>query len=662
MSTQNVKILLRRGFRDEITSAALETGEMGFTTDTNQLFVGTDKTLNSIQFDPFANAHAVIQSWLDGPDNPYPGLTVNEDLTIDLLNSEDIDVLLDAMRFYEQVVTLTDTGSVAFTVGETLYQYWNDVTQDPPIVKQRRLGEILEVTDSGDNTELRLKVAEQAIYGWRYEHSETTDTFSEEIINGTADDNNGGVGMLTIGVRDYGLEQVDELHVPTSITYYNGVDDANTLTYNDDDTLTDYTYEFESADNPDNSRFIITFRDLVLDGKRLVLSTPTYTDTFDGSIIPHTPDTFVINPNYHIDTGDIPATRYVVRVDGSLQTETVDYTVNPTNFAFTVLPDPQSVVTIAYEIDEILNEDGEVSFDVTFDDSSNFWLSTDRNYTKLDTNIKVQEVSGISEFRGAFFGRERRNVEVITENSFNQLFADQHLSSLDSATGLRSSLLKKTLIGEIDENDPNVLTGTFLKYHRDVCTSFFVDYSLKQYDGNVTYIRVGQLKIVNGYPLGVAQAKLTDDNTEIWQDDSDGVAEVDEFSNIEFDTNFKTKQVLNSKAYVGVEANIISDTIIINGITMPTGVSLQEIKDTINNTVPDINAEVFEYDVASGQHSILSLWSHDKVADFVPIDTTGTEPGIFPNTIHTTNTIDIDFTQDENFTTEISYTVKRWSM
>jgi hypothetical protein len=36
--------------------------------------------------------------------------------------------------------------------------------------------------------------------------------------------------------------------------------------------------------------------------------------------------------------------------------------------------------------------------------------------------------------------------------------------------------------------------------------------------------------------LGVVQAKLTDDNTEIWQDDSDGIAEVDEFSNIEFST------------------------------------------------------------------------------------------------------------------------------
>lgn len=241
MSTENVKILLRRGFRDEITSATLETGEMGFTTDTNQLFVGIDDAINEIQFDPFANAHAVIQSWLDSVDNPEPGLIIDEDLVI--RNVVDVDALIIAMN---------------------------------------------------------------------------------------------------------------------------------------------------------NS----------------------------------------------------------------------------------------------------------------------------------------------SEFNVAEYGRPRQHVEVVTENSFNQLFTDQHLSSLDSVTGLRPSLFRKTLIGEIDENDASVLTGTFLRYNKDVCTSFFVDYSLKQYDGNVTYVRVGQIKVINGYPLGIITntTKLTDDNTEIWQDNSNGIAEINEFSNIEFST------------------------------------------------------------------------------------------------------------------------------
>lgn len=230
MSTENVKILLRRGFRDEITSATLETGEMGFTTDTNQLFVGIDDAVNEIQFDPFANAHAVIQSWLDSVDNPEPGLIIDEDLVI--RHVVDVEALLTAMN-----------NTAAFNVAE--------------------------------------------------------------------------------------------------------------------------------------------------------------------------------------------------------------------------------------------------------------------------------------------YGRPRKQVEVITENSFNQLFADQHLSSLDLVTGLRPSLYRKTFTD---------INGVFLKYHRDVCTSFFIDYSLKQYDGTATYVRVGQLKVINGYPMGIITnpTKLTDDNTEIWQDDSDGIAEVDEFSNIEF--------------------------------------------------------------------------------------------------------------------------------
>ena len=260
MSTENVKILLRRGFRDEITSATLETGEVGFTTDTNQLFVGIDDAINEIQFDPFANAHAIIQSWLDSVDNPESGLVIDEDLVI--RNVADVEALLTAMN-----------NTASFNVAE--------------------------------------------------------------------------------------------------------------------------------------------------------------------------------------------------------------------------------------------------------------------------------------------YGRPRKQVEVVTENSFNQLFADQHLSSLDLVTGLRPSLYRKTF------TDTN---GVFLKYHRDICTSFFVDYSLKQYDGNVTYVRVGQIKVINGYPMGIAQAKLTDDNTEIWQDDSNGIAEVDEFSNIEF------------------SASITGDN------------------------------------------------------------------------------LEINFTQNENFTTEVSYTVKRWSM
>ena len=248
MSTENVKILLRRGFRDEITSATLETGEMGFTTDTNQLYIGTDRPFNEIQFDPFVNAHGIVQTWLDtSGDNPFAdaGLVIDEDLVI-----RNIPTVLDA------------------------------------------------------------------------------------------------------------------------------------------------------AGNPING-----------------------------------------------------------------------------------------------------------------------------------TNTLLTAMSSSSEFH-IDYARPKGYVEVVTENSFTQLFADQHLSSLDTATGVRPSLFRKSLKTE---------TGTFLRYNKGVCTTFFIDYYLVQTkvqtDGTEKkFLRVGQIKVINGVPQGIDQVKLTDDNTEMWQDNSDDIADLDEFSNIEFDT------------------------------------------------------------------------------------------------------------------------------
>tara|TARA_Y100000389_G_scaffold204700_1_gene258986 strand:+ start:15133 stop:15915 length:783 start_codon:yes stop_codon:yes gene_type:complete len=147
-----------------------------------------------------------------------------------------------------------------------------------------------------------------------------------------------------------------------------------------------------------------------------------------------------------------------------------------------------------------------------------------RQVSDVDALITAMDTSG--SFNVHEYGRARRNVEVVTENSFNQMFADQHLQSLDAATGRRSSLFNKEL---------KTTAGTFLRYLKTDCTSFFIDYSLKQTDGNVTYVRVGQIKVINGVPQGINQVKLSDDNTEIWQDDGDNIAEPDEFSNINFD-------------------------------------------------------------------------------------------------------------------------------
>ncbi|MDA9374053.1 hypothetical protein N9R43_01590 [bacterium] len=251
MATTYAKILVRRGLRAEVTTSTLETGEMGFAIDTNQLYLGTDPAINEIQFDPFANAHATVQSWLDSVDNPEPGLVIDEDLVI--RNVVDVDAIFAAMA-----------------------------------------------------------------------------------------------------------------------------------------------------------------------------------------------------------------------------------------------------------------------------ESANFYVED--------------------------FGRSRENVEIVTENTFNQLFADQHLSSLEYTTGLRSSLFRKTF---------DAASGTFLKYNKEVCTTFFIDYSLVQTNGTDKFLRVGQLKVINGVPQGIAQAKLTDDNTEMWQDDSDGIAEVDEFSNIEFTTELTSTDLhINFTQAVGFITDI----------------------------------------------------------------------------------------------------------
>jgi len=176
----------------------------------------------------------------------------------------------------------------------------------------------------------------------------------------------------------------------------------------------------------------------------------------------------------------------------------------------------------------------------------------------IDEDLVIRDVLNVdalldamitdSAFNVANFARSRENVEVITENSFNQLFADQHLSSLDSSLGMRPSLSRKSLTTE---------TGTFLRYNKQICTTFFIDYSLVQTDSTSKFLRVGQIKVINGVPQGINQVKLTDDNTEMWQDNSDDIADLDEFSNIEFDTAINGDNIeINFTQGTGFETEI----------------------------------------------------------------------------------------------------------
>ena len=166
-----------------------------------------------------------------------------------------------------------------------------------------------------------------------------------------------------------------------------------------------------------------------------------------------------------------------------------------------------------------------------------FTLNPVPDVTETDLTY-AYSIEGRSEFAIGYLGRARRNVEVITENSFNQLFADQHLSAQEHHSGIRPSLFRK-VFEEID--------GVALKFNRNLNSVFFVDYSLKQTTATKTFLRVGQLKVINGYPHDIPEIKLTDENTEIWHDnlvtgDADTIEDTDEFSNIVFETAIAVDQ------------------------------------------------------------------------------------------------------------------------
>ena len=247
---------------------------------------------------------------------------------------------------------------------------------------------------------------------------------------------------------------------------------------------------------------------------------------------------------------------------------------------------------------------------------------------EIDEDLVIKNISDVPalltdmETNGGFnveiFGRARTNTEVLTEKSFSQLYANIHLESHAAATGLRSDLFKK----ELNANDTT--EGTFLKYAASDSTSFFIDYSLKQTDTTNTFVRVGTIRVINGEaitPPLTGLVKLTDDNTEIWQDDGDGTAEADEFSNIVF---------------------------------------ASEIDNALRTAGFDILVDVKYKIVTPGNTDFTLIGAADSNVGTVFTATGGgtgngtVELAVIP--------MNITYTQDANFTTEISYTVKRWTM
>ena len=695
MSTQNVKILLRRGLRSQLTNTKLATGELGFTTDTNQLFVGINPSVNEVQFDPFVNAHAVIQSWLDSTDNPFPGLEVDEDLVIRNIPNRDsdgneidgVDVILNAMQFFLQTIVLTESSSLV--TGDELFQYRFIYDNNTVDNENLEVGSTYRILDTdGDNSEF-FNLISGADRDWaKYDNVTVRDDYENDATpNGTP----ALIKVMNVRYHTHGTiitktdpnvfaVKVQEgapyfiQDAPNNENYYHFNGDNNDLLQSDfglfmydgtdwvkqtveiideaEDADKIETYDFNGVelDKPldtvgNNGEYAVVTKSSKIaywnkiDGSWEVLGADkVHSEILDEDELVENTATQTIPAPLVTTMGVFPDGRLVVELDENFDpdeeswvevtavvdlensTITLDkeldciedklkisyyynndfqFSSKPpvefTNQSGTYTPptersttDPLQggdhyvytdkdigtglklnmfkwsavdgknvhTPTPLYETDAIALENApnsvlvyakpygshailelrqrdyatsEIWYPYENSDVLSYYFSKSEIAKVNDEDsMYASSVAGDYDFPAAFYGRARTNVEVVTENSFNQLFADQHLTSEDEYTGVRPSLFKKVL--------PN-LEGVFLKYDKNICTTFFIDYSLKQSKDNITFLRVGQLKVINGYPHGVEQVKLTDENTEIWQDDNDDdVAPRDEFSNVAFST------------------------------------------------------------------------------------------------------------------------------
>lgn len=731
MATTNVKILLRRGKREEIGVNTLETGEMGFAIDTNQLFIGIDDAIDEVQFDVFANAHAVIQTWLDSSDNPYQslGLRIDEDLVI--RNVPDVDVLINAMHFYLQNVEWD--GEVNFVPGEILYlkkfTYASSRISSSEIDKTKTYvikeigntnyeiigasankvnvkftatgvgplngtGKVLQVIGSEDYTSGSIvsrtydSVTDKTSITLYVRHNAPMPAQDIAPNNNPTDLSKSNFGLFKWSGTEWVTEIIDNVYdhdpvnvnldytTPTLIKPLTAVGvlgniavvtSAGTVTYWKKSTTVweqlgagteDFQFHTTDIGNMDAEVTPIPRPDQRSDNSALV-SGDYYIDysrdQMNGLDLILSEFDSLSSRVASIPPGADIAGMTLAEVNTYFRYNDTVLPVYPSNAIATqnmlpnqlvwALPDFTGLAKIT-----IKEKDQPGSTDYTEYDYSNKHRSY--YYTKslvgspADTDfansIYVQYID-IPEFEAPFYARSRRNVEVITENSYNQLFADQHLSSHSHETGKRSSLFRKLY---------SVTSGVFLRYPFGTCTTFFIDYSLKQTGSSKVFIRAGQLKVINGYPHGISQVKLADTSTELWQDfNTDGIAEMYpnplypeppavaaapvapevEFSNIQFDVKRE-------------------DTVLVTGTTKAI------VDDWL---ITAANTTAGAYATQSGANVVLRHLAADWTYTTMISDLTG---GSFTAAQADGPDLQIYFVQDATYSTEISYTMKRWSM
>jgi len=458
----NVKILLRRGLRSELSASGLDAGELGYTEDTKQLYVGTTALVDEIIFDPFANAQSIVQTYLNlsvssgGPTEQ--GREIDEDLIIRSVSN--VPVLLNDMATYGIITAGAFEPTVSVTAGSFVS------VSDPAGLFVIGREYIVEVSGTTDFT-----------------------------LIGAADSNVGTTFTATgNGTETYSASSFVIGTEYTIVSINDGVGGADT----------DFTL-IGAADSNVGTIFTATG-----------VGTGTGTANFVGTG----------RATYGIS--------YTIATVGTTDFTLIGAADNNIGTVFKATGIGTGTGTATYGKEYKIKTVGTTDFTLIG--------ATDNNVGTIFTTTGIGTGTGTAidtydHFYANLFASERKNVEVLTENSFSQVYANMHLQSHTSTDGRRPDLFKKELL--INDASTPLTVGTFLKYAKTDSTSFFIDYSLKQTDTTNTFIRVGTIRVINGEAITpvIAQTKLTDDNTEIWQDTLGsvvGTAEAEEFSNIEF--------------------------------------------------------------------------------------------------------------------------------
>jgi hypothetical protein len=506
----NVKILLRRGLRSEISADTLSAGELGYAEDTRQLYVGIESNssipVDEIIFDPFAHAQSIVQTYLNLPvvsgGPTEQGREIDEDLII--RNVSNVSVLLNDMATYGVITAGAFEPTVSVPAGSFVS------VSDPAGLFLIGREYIIEVSGTTDFTfagaaDSNVGTTFTAIGNGTETYSAGSFVIGIEYTILTVNDGIGGAGT------DFTLIGATDSNIGTEFTATGVGTGTGTANFVGTGRAT-YGTSYTIATVDDGVGGATT--DFTLIGAA---------DNNIGTVFKAT----------GIGTGTGTATygkEYKIKTTG-----TTDYTaigssvLTSGNFVvgtqYTILVPGDTDFTLIGAIDS--------NVDTTFVATGvGIGTGTALKTTFIATGVGTGTGTAIDtsdHFYANLFASERKNVEVLTENSFSQVYANMHLQSHTSTDGRRPDLFKKDLA---------TTSGTFLKYAKTDSTSFFIDYSLKQVGTSpaITFVRVGRLQVINGAAITpeIAQAKLTDTNTEIWQDDGDSIAQSDEFSNIVF--------------------------------------------------------------------------------------------------------------------------------